>query len=415
MKSTRIYKSLLALAAPMLFAACGNDADVVAPNTNDNFEGITLNIPNTGLNTRAGESTVAVSSTEAKINNLVVLAYKQVAETTKPAPEVFEFSGADFTDAALSSDAYKMVRVPLAAGDYHIYVLANIGKDEASAYNVKADDSNIRDWKALTEANMASATLVKSGADVNIAPFVEGKALPMTCNYKAIRKTATSSSGMGTVFDNGLVTITAKQATSVWADLSICVAKVRYTILNNASSILKMDATSPVSILNYDQSIGLMTPKAAANQIIATAAKTLSGGGYFKCPEYTSAAPTSVDNLAALEDADKDEDGLPKADWAYQGIVYVPERLFTLADNTVTNPTKIKFTFSESAYNEKGERELGANGTSVPSDWNGTDGTYSGVVRGVFYDVVGFTTKKTIELQVRVRSWEYHKYTIDLE
>lgn len=375
MKSINIYGALLA--APLMFAACSSDSnDVPAPV--EEFEGIVLNIPNPNLSTRA------IEDDEKAINSLVVLAYP--SGNPSSTPQVFDLE--DIT--SLSTNAYTQVPVRLKNGTYHIYVLANLSSDKLSSNTA---------WESLTESALQGATL-----SLNPANISSGN-LPMTCNYKAIRQTPTQGNTPGTVFTNGEVTITPKSTTHVYADLTYAVAKVRYTMLNGKTPGLSMNEEAPIKVLNYATVESAMTYKEDLNVSSQLADATITNGNYYACPEYTGVPEDSaVDNL----DGDKGE-----TSWAYQGIVYVPERLFQATD-TDDNKTKLHFIFNDNAYNEKSAFAFGGNTTVTGAQTGEASIVKNGIIRGTYYDIMAYTESKTVSIQVRVKPWGYFKNVQDL-
>lgn len=373
MKSINIYGALLA--APLMFAACSSDSnDVPAPV--EEFEGIVLNIPNPNLSTRA------IEDDEKKINSLVVLAYP--SGNTSSTPQVFPL-----TISSLSTSNYTQVPVRLKNGTYHIYVLANLSSDNLSSNTA---------WESLSESNLQSATLSLNPANIS------ANNLPMTCNYQAIRQTPTQGTTPGTVFPNGVVTINAKQTTHVYADLTYAVAKVRYTMLNGKTPGLSMNEEAPIKVLNYATVESAMTYKIDALEANQLANANITNGQYYACPEYTG------------EPADSAVEGLTgnKGDtWAYQGIVYVPERLFQDSD-TDANKTKLQFYFNDDAYNEKSAFAFGGNINVIGAQTGEDSRAMNGIIRGTYYDIMAYTESKTVSIQVRVKPWGYFKNVQDL-
>lgn len=75
------------------------------------------------------------------------------------------------------------------------------------------------------------------------------------------------------------------------------------------------------------------------------------------------------------------------------------EHLFS---ENAENPTQMAFKFSDSQYDANAIQTIGkANGNK-------------GVERGVYYDVLGILSSKDLQLMVKVKEWQYHKYTFDL-
>ncbi|MDE6577899.1 MAG: hypothetical protein K2K58_07000 [Muribaculaceae bacterium] len=394
MKSTTIYKSLLALAAPLMLAACSNDSDTPDVPTNDEFEGIVLNIPNT----RGG----VTRASEVDINTMTVLAYStKETDLTKRKPEVFEYSS-----TSLSTDNYTQLPVRLKADTYHVYVLANI-----AVGNLKCGNSLHTAWENMTESDLQQAVLTET------EPLMPDSYLPMTCNYLAMRSTPSTKDGSGNwtygnVYSGGNIAIGKGETKTVYADLTYAVAKVRYTMLNNNTSTLKMADSDKIKIHNYATEISAMDHLSTFDVTPANS-KAVTGGKFYACPSYSTeeqGKAVNPDNVAGDELSDVGNT------WAYQGVVYVPERLFSGDTNNYSNKTTLQFCFNQQAYTDQANFEFGKKGTEVFGPNNGTESeTLNGIVRGVYYDVVAFTLSKTVVVEVRVKPWTYHKTVYDLD
>lgn len=411
-----LHKFILALAAPLLLGACSDSNDDIPSPIEEDFEGIMINVP-----TRAASSLTRgdLETGEGKVNNLTVIAYKLVTDAegklvtdaegktvSSPTPSVKSVS----TITSLTPD-YQQVPMPLAAGTYHIYVVANVTPEDDWS-----DKTTKTKWEDLTETELQAL-------EINTAPSYDPENLPMTCNYLAIRKTPSTANTWGTCFEKGEVKIDSKKTTKIYADLTFAVAKVRYSIVNGKLPFLKMadNENSRVTFLNYAKTSSLMTHKEEISE------DDLGGEGLVgKSGTYYEWTIKDYDNAKGPDDEDafaanmvELADPAKATTWCFRGTAYVPERLFKevnekVREITTDNPTKIKFNFSEDVYSDKAEMEFGGE-VVIPSSQTGTTNhTHKGIIRGVVYEVKAFTTEKEITLKVRVRPWAYEKYTWEL-
>ena len=410
-----LHKFLLALAAPLLLGACSDSNDDIPSPIEEDFEGIMINVP-----TRAASSLTRgdLETSEGKVNNLTVIAYKLVTDAegklvtdaegktvSSPTPSVKSVS----TITSLTPD-YQQVPMPLAAGTYHIYVVANVERKDWS-------DKTTKDaWEDLTETELQAL-------EINTEPTYDPENLPMTCNYLAIRKTPSTANTWGTCFEKGEVKIDSKKTTKIYADLTFAVAKVRYSIVNGKLPFLKMadNEDSRVKFLKYAKTSSLMTHKEEISEDdLGDEGLVGQSGTYYEWDDtkYSNTnGPEDEDAFAAnmVELADPAK----ATTWCFRGTAYVPERLFAevnekVREITTDNPTKIKFNFNNEDYSAKAEMEFGGE-VEIPSSQTGTTNhTHKGIIRGVVYEIKAYTTEKEITLKVRVRPWIYEQYTWEL-
>ena len=413
-----LHKFLLALAAPLLLGACSDSNDDIPSPIEEDFEGIMINVP-----TRAASSLTRgdLETGEGKVNNLTVIAYKLVTDAegklvtdaegktvSSPTPSVKSVSTS--TIPTLTSE-YQQVPMPLAAGTYHIYVVANVTPEDDWS-----DKTTKTKWEDLTETELQAL-------EINTAPSFDPENLPMTCNYLAIRKTPSTANTWGTCFEKGEVKIDSKKTTKIYADLTFAVAKVRYSIVNGKLPFLKMadDEDSRVKFLNYAKTSSLMTHKEEISEDdLGGEGLVGKSGTYYEWDDAdysNSKGPEDEDAFAAnmVELADPAN----ATTWCFRGTAYVPERLFEevnekVREITTDNPTMIKFNFNNEDYSDKAKMKFGGE-VEIPSSQTGTTNhTHKGIIRGVVYEVKAFTTEKEITLKVRVRPWAYEKYTWEL-
>lgn len=405
-----LHKFLLALAAPLLLGACSDSNDDIPSPIEEDFEGIMINVP-----TRAASSLTRgdLETGEGKVNNLTVIAYKLVTDAEgKTVSELTPTVKSVSTITSLTPE-YQQVPMPLAAGTYHIYVVANVTPEEDWS-----DKTTKTKWEDLTETELQAL-------EINTAPSFDPEYLPMTCNYLAIRKTPSTANTWGTCFEKGEVKIDSKKTTKIYADLTFAVAKVRYSIVNGKLPFLKMadNEDSRVKFLNYAKTSSLMTHK---EEISEDDLSTEDEGAVGQSGTYYKWDDTKYSNTNGPEDEDAFAAGMKElvdpakaTTWCFRGTAYVPERLFEevnekVREITTDNPTMIKFNFNNKDYSDKAEMKFGGV-VKIPSSQTGTtDHEHNGIIRGVVYEVKAFTTEKEITLKVRVRPWAYEKYTWEL-
>ncbi len=407
MKTRYLYKTLLTLAAPLLVAACSDNGDDIPDPVGEDFEGIVINVP-----TRSSANQVGLDTGEGTVNDLTIIAYRQGKDSkgNAYAPLVKEVSDI----SALSTDEYETVPMSLPAATYHIYVVANVSPDDWT-------ENNDKTWADLSETDLQNL-------EIKTEPSFNPKNLPMSCNYLAMRKEKSTSEKWGDVFTGGNITIERRTPTNVYADLTFAVAKVNYSIVNGKAKYLTMAdkdkngtdiSATRVQFLNYAKYSSLMTHKEEIDEAteIEESGNVGGSGAYYEWLDDTYSDSTGPSDADAFAASKKLTDLSKLTTWCFRGTAYVPERLFKTMDDTemsTDNPTKIKFNFSNEFYSKKAEMEFGGE-IKIPSSQTGTeDHTHNGIIRGVLYEIKAFTTEKDIYLQVRVRPWQYEKYTFIL-
>ncbi|MDE5975144.1 MAG: hypothetical protein K2G69_01200 [Muribaculaceae bacterium] len=383
MKSTSIYKSLLALAAPCLLAACSSDANEPTPIVEEN-EGIVLNIPTVELTrTRATEGGTEVpSDTEATIKSLTVFAFPQNNKGTKA---VYTMSSSELNSINIAKNGYKPVPVKLKAGQYHIYVVANLSYSQLT-YPAMGSTA-VSSFDDVTETGLQNASL---NSTISAPGTIPSTGIPMSADYDVLKPSAN-----GSAFTNGLVEIKSGESTSVYADLTFCMAKLRFTMLNGNTPDIEMAEINPVQLVDYPTTIGLMKDVASlaagSNSLtISSSAKPLSGKLYkYPVTGNTADKDWTVTDLTTDKPADSKQ-------WAWQGTWYIPEHIFASGKDAKKSSLKIGF--------------------NIPTtDRTLEIGKDNKVERSNVYDVLGYIQKKEVVLEVRVKAWTYHKNVYDLD
>lgn len=379
------------LAGAGLLTACSSDSTEPTGPEVIEFEGIQLAISNPAGTRSANFATT--TENELKVQDLTVIAYN-AEDYSKPA-SVVEATTTELNSVGTNSnnDTYTLIRVPLAPGNYHIYVIAN-----KTGYTLQNGETAISDLKSLGETDLKDSRFV-SMLPIPAADVEAGTAyLPMSCDTYSLKTSATGNE----TFGSGLVNVSRKSITNVYADLTFCVSKVRVTILNGTTNGLYLgngfSATDGVKVKKYATAVGALNgiPASIPLATDGTADRVLTGS-YYTLPTEAKNDPANwtianLDASTAINNADN-----AKTTWAWQTIYYVPENLYKGSENA--SKTQVSLSFNNSVYDKT--RSLG------------TDA--EGLVRGKYYDVLGYTNAKQINIQVRVNEWRYHKYTTDLE
>lgn len=405
-----IKQSIFALSALGLLAACSSDANEPSSVNEEVSEGIELIVPSHFFRTRADATIKDFTEDEAKINTLHVLAYNVNATTdADKKPIVQDLSSAIGTSVPAYMDPeYKSVPCRLPKGSYHIYLIANV--EDGSLIK---DNGTACAFKDLLETELQTSELrdMSMTQDEDLI-LKEGNRtyLPMSTYYDQLRP-----GKEGDPFENGVVEIKSAQKTTVYADLIFAVSKIRISIYNTKTQGLVLnDAVINNSITSGGISLGNISILEKAfnhNNIEATSSVTTGEptGSYYNLPStwdlskdpedwsrvnVTSNGGTLLRNNAM---------GSSTKAWMWQSIVYVPERLY---GSTTQDADKSNITIKFSNGTNSGAKIL--TGT-VDGDTN------KGFERGKLYDVIGYVDAKTVTLMVRVKPWQYVKYTYDLE
>lgn len=353
-----MFKSaLLALAAPLFLASCSSNSNDEPVNGGEDFQGIMLSIPN--IQTRA-------TSEEMTINNLKVIVYK--SDDLDAPIWSKDLNGSDVSGIQLVSN-YKSIPVALATGTYKMYIVANI-----DGYSVDKITGSTT-WSTISESDLKDAKI--TGLSAINASDLGTKYLPLGCSNAEMK---VDNNGTKTVLGaTGTINVSSGASTTVYADLTYCVAKVNVTVTNESLP----DVTLTSLIMNPSSTTsGLVGNNDDLSK--STADVTLAG---------------TKSNLAR--------------GWEWTGTWYVAENLYNLANNESRadgDKTKLNFTFSNSTYNKTGDnaRVLGE------TTQNGTT-TVTGVKRGYEYDVNGTISGKELTIKVAVKEWKYSKSVQDLD
>lgn len=439
------------LAATFLFAACSADEPSEPDSVEPDFEGIVLNISRPYTDTRA-DGTISITSDEGKISSLTILAFPQSGSDKTP---IVTHIGDNQT---LSDETWTHVRVRLSHNNtYKIYVMANVNKDNLYKGSSKLTTGDfVTALKGLEEDDMEDLNISAApfGALSSTSTDANGNevtttlhTIPMSCNQSAVKWRVKG----GEMQTGGAITIKQKESTTVNATLIFAMAKVEYTFYNGKASFLKMadNAADRLKFDNYATRVGLIDHYSGTTPLSGTSETGVASAGdngtfykatttnYPDTPEKNEdgeitkkAGPTDAQikaDLVATNILPNNTDANHNA-WIYHGTAYVPEYLF--AEGTAaTSQTHLKFTFKPKpgsgatqtqvdAYSNKTYLSFGGNdiidNPLNPGSAAGGAATHHGVIRGVIYDVLIYTTEKEIALKVRVKPWAYSRYDFEL-
>lgn len=398
-----IKQSIFALAALGLFAACSSDANEPSIAQEEVTEGIDLLIPVELLS-----STRATPTTdEAKINTLMVLAYNTSTNALTDVDlntAIQNVTPSDYVGDDSGNKKYAKVPCRLAKGNYHVYLLANI----TAGMIKKADGTTSSTFAGITETELQNGCLTFTNPEVFHASDLTGssrKYLPMTCWYEDVCKDAT-----GTAFTSGVVTIKSAEKTEVYADLTLAVAKIRLTLYNTKSKGMLLDPTDGVKISKSSKNEPVFQSYLDPALSFARPSFTLEtstnlhklNGKYFKTPTGWR-NPDNTEQWAALNVENHGDEFTTETPastndyWIWQSTVYVPERFNAEKGSEEATHLAIKF----------------SNGTEKGINIQGTKNI--GIERSTLYDIIGYVDAKVVNLYVRVKPWNYKKYTYDLD
>lgn len=375
-KSTKFWALGAALVALAPLASCSNDEAVNVPEeparelAPGEMTAIQLFIP--GFNdiaTRADDKTANLETGEKTVDDIWFFAYaaSSTAETKIVDLKTIE---ADKKGTVGSPDYGNPYTINMKAGDYHVYVVANVKDYSSKTLSASTSEQD------LEELLLNFSTLGTNQGIVSTK-------LPMAAEKTDI--TEADGSGVWKLTQAGQ---------SLHADMTLLCAKVRYTILFNLD-----DFSSAVHYAdNADFSEAKVSNVLKQAGWIANATSTEKENEFsIKFDKRTY--PTTDTDWTGIADATT-----PPADlqgtWtessdlhkrAWQGTIYIPE-----------NKTNAKTTFSFTA-------KTGANfnGNSFSGDFE----------RGNFYDFVAKIEKAAVnfhdvKVYVKVNPWTYQPQTV---
>ncbi|MBD5371011.1 MAG: starch-binding protein [Bacteroides sp.] len=313
-----LFGSLLTLLA----TGCADDLDfnrtVALP------QGTVLRIPNPGgtasRTTRTGDndSQIALMENEGRISSLHLFAFDPTTRQLKKSIDLAEAVPADgHLNTHDSHVDYSLAQL-LPEGSYHLYLVANLDS-YASGWSSPADEDALKDTILdFLDSDGASILMSSSSDDV--------PALPMACLSSEMDFTGADNT-TGNV-GQGTVTIEKNKQAIVHADLRFLCAKMRFTILFDASpeghsaSVFGDNRLTLTGATLTDVNHGCTKVSGAAtstDESFSDCAISLSGVEY---PGNPATYPTEEQRFVPLPSI------TPSGDTrAWQGTVYIPENL----------------------------------------------------------------------------------------
>lgn len=394
------YGAAMLALAPL--ASCSNEEAVSLPEfptAPEGYSNIVLSID--GLTgTRADEKTAPV--TETTIKDLWFCAFPTDDSPTaeKLVVNLFGTTDADFQSPIPTSwDKYKSVQ--LKNGKYHVYVLANVNDYLTTAISPSSSESDITGIE-LKFANSSDNGLVEA---LN-AP-VATQYLPMLCKNTEMQTSPTTQTSPATTLSDGVLTVSGD--IYLYANLTLLVSKVRYTILFDLDTYSKeiYDATDvDFTQTNVANNVRKTTKYTAENPTASTfylnnVSIPLDKRAYptTDLGKYTSI--TSQDTPPAdLGTTNVWTEAATTHQRAWQGMVYLPENAVE-SNSGQTLKTQFVFTPNPGANLKSGVHNFDLK-----------------LERGHFYDVVMQLTKEgqskyDVRVYAKVKPWVYDPSIVD--
>ena len=376
-----------------VLTACREEIEVNPPI--DSLEtGLTIRIPNPDGAALYGDTrTYGFSETRALdgtsewgISNLYLVA---VPRTIDAGNTVRIFTLKDYE--SLSSQAYKDYKISIYPGEYRFYVIGNI-----DSYLVTDDNSSTSLQRLGVEnEGQLQQLLLHFRANSSIEP---GN-IPMACLPKDI----TVEIGPSKSRDN-YVTI-GNGSNKIKADLTFLCAKVRYTILFDASRFSSDYGVRRIYFGDQNPYVSNLRQRSPLDKSFATANRDFIKNGDDNASWHLDLArynyPSNGENYpASRTDALKIlDDGTSWADdarRAWQGVAYLPEN----NDNAPHTILYFPYTID------------GRTGLNSPQQIE-----LEGIDRGMMYDVVAkvkTAEAEPMEVTVSVSDWSLQELTYDL-
>ncbi|MCH5227955.1 MAG: hypothetical protein J1F16_09125 [Muribaculaceae bacterium] len=394
---TIAYGTALIALAPL--ASCSNE-EVTSPEPIVENDGTTLTLylpdftPDYVLS-RTGE----ISATENTITDLWFYAIPD-GQDTEGKTGVFKAAkiiGSSTTDVPFANSNYKGYTVnSIQQGKYKIYLLANFEK------YVNPTSGTVKDYmEGLNSSDAIEAVVLKfagTNNEYSADKYLTSSSLPMAFLSDKIKKSK-DDTNPATTFEF------SKTNNSVYADLTIQCAKVRYTVLfdNTPNTGYSTDFyTTNVNFSNTASAAYVISQTTVSSTANASVSNIINGGlnnlPFNKCkyPEDNSSLltvnPNGTDKISYEPDLSTQEsdiwtDNAKKRAW--QGTFYFPE-----------NPSNSSTTITVSPAT--GEDNIAKAGTF----------TLPKLERGKFYDVVAKLVSPgtyifDVNVYVRINPWEY--------
>ena len=368
------YKNLLAIpaiATPLLFAGgCADDLNGGSSAREDD-KGVVLYVPAapTGLtrssmpSTRAAGDVWDLNANEAQIKSLTLVVFP----SDGGAPKAIDLDDLDqATPSTAAPQGYNGYKLNLENGDYKMYVVANVA----------ITDDDITTEEKLSDMKITVPTTAGSVAQ---------NGLPMSCAHSDMwvdpGTGAYSSAGAGSI------QISSTSGTKIKADLTFAVSKVRVTMLNDLMAATKTVNSTEINNIYSNATLfkdGTLTDSHTDGDFMADA----KGYHPFDASKLTGA--TDLKTLPVDFTGEPADEAPASGAWAWQGVAYVGERLFTKESSDAAK-VNIKF-------NGGDDKPL-----TLGKEYGTEDESKFGLRRSYFYDYVGTTTA---DFELLVQPWD---------
>lgn len=412
LKTKKFWALGAALIALAPLASCSNEEAVTAPDpyvdpAPEGYATVNIVIPNMVVGSRAdGTGDVFATDAEATISNedlwLCAFSAGGAAET-----KMVKLSGSPVGHTSATDYKEYSSQVQLREGEYHMYVIANV--NEYITTNKITENTTDESYLKEMLLNFSSLSTNKGISKTN---------LPMACDYLEIQR---GPSATKSKVPDGKFTVKKNEDNTLWADMDLLCAKVRFTVLfdMNDNKFSAENFQSPATVDYTDNATGSnirsktywdtdedddydgAEPSDLQNNIslamykadLSTDTQGTLFSQYENLKADTPAANKPADFTAAGSTANWNNDTDKKRAW--QGIVYLPE-------NMSQKKTTIKL-------NPKDGANIGIKNNS------GADigiFTLDELERGNYYDVVAKlispnTYYVNVSVYVRVKPWVY--------
>lgn len=367
------YKNLLvipAIATPLLFAGgCADDLNGGSSAREDD-KGVVLYVPAapTGLtrssmpSTRAAGDVWDLNANEAQIKSLTLVVFP----SDGGAPKAIDLDDPDQAtpSTAEAPSGYKGYKLNLENGDYKMYVVANVA----------ITDDDITTEEKLSDMKITVPTTAGSVAE---------NGLPMSCAHSDMW--VDPGTGAYSTAGAGSIQISSTSGTKIRADLTFAVSKVRVTMLNDLMAATK--TVNSTEINNIYSTATLFKDGALPGFTLTDGDFMADAKGYHPFDASKLTGATDLKTLP-VDFTEEPVDEVPTSGaWAWQGVAYVGERLFTKESSDAAK-VNIKFNSGE-------DKPL-----TLGKEYGTEDESKFGLRRSYFYDYVG-TTNADFELLVQ--------------
>ena len=369
------YKNLLvipAIATPLLFAGgCADDLNGGSSAREDD-KGVVLYVPAapTGLtrssmpSTRAAGDVWDLNANEAQIKSLTLVVFP----SDGGAPKAIDLDDPDqATPSTAAPQGYNGYKLNLENGDYKMYVVANVA----------ITDDDITTEEKLSDMKITVPTTAGSVAQ---------NGLPMSCAHSDMQ--VDPGTGAYSTAGAGSIQISSTSGTKIKADLTFAVSKVRVTMLNDLMAATK--TVNSTEINNIYSNATLFKDGALTGFTLTDGDFMADAKGYHPFDASKLTGATDLKELPVDFTGEPADEAPASGAWAWQGVAYVGERLFTKESSDAAK-VNIKFNGGE-------DKPL-----TLGKEYGTEDESKFGLRRSYFYDYVGTTTA---DFELLVQPWD---------